>query len=271
MTATHSRTIDVEGARLFVQRTGEGPAVVLIHAGIADSRMWHGQMQPLAERRTVIAYDLRSFGRSTDAGTEYSDHDDLAGLMGTLGIDRATLIGCSNGGRIALDAALAYPHMVRALVLSAPGLRGFDWAEETRAGWAEDEAALVRGDIAAAAEVNLRMWVDGPSRSPEQVDPSFRSLAREMVTLCLTRQSGEGPARPLAPPAIERLGEVRVPTLLLVGEHDQPDMLRIVDLLADRIPSARKAIVAGAAHLLPLERPSEFNRLVLGFLEAVNG
>jgi 3-oxoadipate enol-lactonase len=266
MTSLHSRMIETEGARLFVQRAGDGPPVVLIHAGIADSRMWRAQLEGLAGHFSVIAYDVRSFGRSTGSDAEYADHDDLAALLRALSIERATVIGCSNGGRIALDFALAYPEMVSALVLSAPGLRGFDWSEQTRAGWADEESAIERGNIAAATDVNLRMWVDGPGRSPDQIDPELRELAREMASLCLTRHSGDGPARPLAPPSIQRLGEVKVPVLVVVGDQDQPDMLGIAGVLADGIAGAHKVIVEGAAHLLPLERPETFNRLVLEFL-----
>jgi 3-oxoadipate enol-lactonase len=134
---------------------------------------------------------------------------------------------------------------------------------------AEEEAALERGDVAGATELNLRMWVDGPRRTPDQVDPVVRERVREMQFHAFTMpMPADADERPLSPPAISRLGDIQVPTLIVVGDHDTPAQLALAERLAAEIPGARKAIVPGVAHMINMEAPALFNQLVLDFLSA---
>jgi pimeloyl-ACP methyl ester carboxylesterase len=171
-------------------------------------------------------------------------------------------------GSIAIDFALAYPERVLSLTLVATGPNGYDrWGEEIRSGWAEEEAAIEAGDMERAIEINLRMWVDGPQRQPADVDPAVRSRVREMLELNLPRQ-GEGEAQDLEPAAINRLGDIRTPALVIVGDKDVPEIIDSSRLLAREIRGASIEEMAGVAHLPNMERPAEFNRLVLDFLAA---
>lgn len=198
----------------------------------------------------------------------FSHHLDLAGLLDHLGIPRATLIGASMGGSVALDFTLAFPERVEALILVDSGLDGYRFADSwLKAQWAESEAARDRGVLEAAAEVETRTWLAGPSRSPADVDGSVWALVRQMVLASYRTPPGLGDELPLEPPAAERLGEIRAPTLVLVGEHDLPDMHRIAETLAGGIAGAEKAVMPGCAHLPSLERPAEFNRVVASFLD----
>ena len=257
---------DVNGTALWYEDSGEGPPLVLIHAGIADSRMWDGQVAAFAQRYRVIRYDVRGFGRSPMPPGPYSNVEDLHALLQTLGVERASLVGLSMGGGIALDFALEYPEMVDALVLAASGLGGFQWSDALKQDWAEEDAALEAGDLARAAEINLRMWVDGPARTPDEVDPAVRARVREM--LLAASHADDGEQQRLEPPAIARLGEIRVPALVIVGDRDQPDMLAVADRLAGGIAGARKVVVPGVAHMVNMERPEEFSRMVRDFLAA---
>jgi pimeloyl-ACP methyl ester carboxylesterase len=249
---------------------GEGPAVVLVHEGIADRRMWEPQVEPfVAAGYRVVRYDLRGFGESELPDGPFSNLDDLHGLLEHLGIERAKLVGVSYGGRIALELAIAYPERVEALVLVGAGLRDAEWSDEIKRFGEEEESLLEAGNVEGAVEVNLRMWVDGPSRGPDEVDHGVRERVREMQRLAFEVQLAKpeaGPEAPFDPPASTRLDEVRAPTLVVVGELDQPDMLRIADRLANGIPGARKAVIPGTAHVPSMEKPDEFNELVLGFL-----
>jgi pimeloyl-ACP methyl ester carboxylesterase len=260
--------VEVPGGSLYFQQSGEGEALVLIHAGIADSRMWDDQAHPFAERFHVICYDVRGFGRSSDAAGDFAHYEDLRTILDHLSLPGVHLVAVSMAGSIAIDFALAYPERVLSLTLVATGPNGYDrWGEEIRSGWAEEEAAIEAGDMERAIEINLRMWVDGPQRQPADVDPAVRSRVREMLELNLPRQ-GEGEAQDLEPAAINRLGDIRTPALVIVGDKDVPEIIDSSRLLAREIRGASIEEMAGVAHLPNMERPAEFNRLVLDFLAA---
>ena len=255
---------------LYVEQAGAGSPVVLLHEGIGDSRMWEPQWAAYAERFHVVRFDMRGFGQSPPVVGSFSLSGDLVELLDSLALGPAALIGMSLGGSVAMETTIARPDLVSRLVLVGPGLRGFEMNDETKAGWAEEEAALERGDDDEAVEINLRMWVDGPSRSPDEVDPEMRRKIGEMQgrAIELWREAGdEGEHRALVEDWGERLGEISVPTLILVGELDRPEMREIAERLEAEIPSSRRVTIAGSAHVPNMERTEEFDRLVLGFLE----
>ena len=253
-----------------MEQAGQGSPVVLVHEGIADSRMWEPQWEAYAERFRVVRFDMRGFGQSPPAVGTFSLSGDLVELVDGLGLGPAALIGMSLGGAVAMETTIARPDLVSRLVLVGPGLRGFGMNDETKAGWAEEEAALERGDDDEAVEVNMRMWVDGPSRSPDQVDPEMRRKLGEMQrrAIELWRESGEedGDHQSLVEDWGDRLAEIAVPTLILVGELDRPEMHAIAERLEVEIPSSRRETIAGSAHVPNMEQPDEFDRLVLEFL-----
>jgi pimeloyl-ACP methyl ester carboxylesterase len=255
---------------LHVEEAGHGSPVVLIHAGIADSRMWDRQMGELSEHHRVIRYDLAGFGRSPWAGGPFSNVRDLRDLLDSCGVERATVVGCSFGGRVALELAFAHPERVSALVLIAPGLRDYDWSEEVTRFGEEEEAAVDRGDLDAAVELNLRLWVDGPRRGPGAVDPAVRAFVGEMqrdaFRVQLAAFAEDPPPGPEEPLEGFDPSRVEAPTLVLVGDEDVTDMLEIAKLLEREMPNARRVVLPGVAHLPSLERPAEVNRLVLEFL-----
>ena len=256
---------------LHYELAGQGPPVVLLHEGIADSRMWEPQWQTFPPQHRVVRYDMRGFGESPAATGSFSHARDLIDLLDRLALGPAALVGVSMGGAVALDVTIGRPDLVSALVLVGSGLRGHEFSAESEAGWAEEEAALERGDLDAAVELNLRMWVDGPHRSPEEVDPDVRQRVGEMQRRAFELwQSGDHEAtlEPLDPDWQTRLGDIRVPTLIVVGELDRPEMHEIADRLETEIPNTRRAVIEGTAHVPSMERPAEFDELVLGFLAA---
>jgi len=254
---------------LYREEAGAGPAVVLVHEAIADSRMWDPQWETFPRSHRTIRFDQRGFGRSPIEPGVFSHARDLVSLLDELGLERTSLVGGSLGGRVALEAAVAQPDRIEKLVLMNPGLPGHAWSEETQAGWAEGKAALERGDLDAAVEVDLRMWVDGPHRSAKDVDADLRARVGEMQRRALELQLAVGEnAREelLVPDLLERLGEVRAPTLVLTGDEDRDDIKSIANSLAEQIPDAQRTSIPRAAHIPSLERPAEFDRVVLDFL-----
>jgi pimeloyl-ACP methyl ester carboxylesterase len=255
---------------LYVEQAGAGSPVVLLHEGIGDSRMWEPQWAAYAERFHVVRFDMRGFGQSPPAVGTFSLSGDLVELLDGLDLGPVALIGMSLGGSVAMETTIARPDLVSRLVLVGSGLRGFEMNDETKAGWEEEEAALERGDDDEAVEINMRMWVDGPSRSPDEVDPEMRRKIGEMQrrAIDLWRESGEedGDHQPIAEDWGERLREISVPTLILVGELDRPEMREIAERLEAEIPNARRETIAGTAHVPNMERSEDFDRLVLDFL-----
>ena len=264
---------EVNGAKLYYEVMGAGHPLVLLHEGIADSRMYDDQFNAFAQRYRVVRFDLRGFGQSDlPPGDEpVALYEDLYGLLALLGIKKTYVLGMSMGGAIALDFTLAHPVMVDALILVAPGVSGYDMASfevEYQAIGEEIEEAVKRGDYERASELETRIWVDGPERTPQQVDPVVRQRVYEM-NLHNFRNMGAAefpPSQELDPPAIARLGEVAVPTCLIIGDKDVREMLSIIEKLEQGIPGARKVVMRDVAHALNMEQPEEFNRIVLDFL-----
>jgi 3-oxoadipate enol-lactonase len=261
----------IAGVKLHHEVEGSGPTVVFIHQGIVDSRVWDPQWASFDAYRRV-RFDLRGFGRTPIGSLPLTHARDVAELLDGLGISGAAVVGGSMGGRIALELAIDRPDLVGALVLVGAGLPGLDWSEEMRAyGQAEDEA-VARGDLDAATEVNLRTWVDGPGRTAADVDPGVREAVREMQRQALELQAPvwtELDEEPLVEDVGERLAEVSVPTLVLVGEEDVADIHIVGERLAREIPGARSATIGCTAHVPNLERPADVDALVLDFLTSV--
>ena len=269
-----SGSAELGQSRLYYEISGDGPPVVLIHGGLLNLHMWDPQMEAFSERYRVLRYDASSHGQSITPPDAYFDHEDLDRLLTHVGIDRAVLVGLSMGGRIAIDFALEHSDRVEALVLVGSGLGGYRFdSAEVQAARPQMIEAWGAGDWDGVTEVFQRQWTDGPHRSPEEVDPDVRETVRAMIRSTLERaadgQVTEG--RTMDPPAIDRLDELDVPTLVIVGELDMPDIHEIADLVLAANPNAERVEIDGVAHMVNLERPDEFNRVVLGFLGRVPG
>ncbi|GAB2959282.1 alpha/beta hydrolase [Micromonospora polyrhachis] len=262
--------IKVNGTALSYDDTGgDGPVVVLLHAGIADRRMWRGQIEALAARHRVINLDLPGYGESDAPGTAFANHDDVAGLLDALEVPRAALVGCSFGGAVAIDTTLAHPDRVWALALFGTAVSGHQWSAEADDLWDALNGDIADDDIEANADAEVRFWVVGPGRRPEDIDADLLDFARELNRRALAAEHAlaEVPVRQLDPPAIGRLGEIRVPVLVGAGAADIPDISRLADQIVTEVPGAvRLPDVPDAGHLLPLERPGPVNEALLAFL-----
>jgi len=259
--------LPLDGTELHYDLAGSGPALVLVHAGIADRRMWDEQFTALAAHFQVIRLDLRGFGQTAPVAGDFAHRHDLLRLLDHLGVERASLLGCSKGGGVCLDFALDYPQRVSGLVLvcSSPG--GLPDSGPEPAQWAAMAAAFRAGDFALAAELEVQIWVDGPQRKPDQVPAALRDRVRAMDVVALTNEAkGLGAEQPLTPPAYARLGQVHAPTLVIIGGIDVPDIVAAGHHLALHIPNAREFVLPQCAHFPNLEQPELFNSVVVEFL-----
>jgi pimeloyl-ACP methyl ester carboxylesterase len=249
---------------LHYEQTGTGEPLVLIQGANLPMEMWDPQFQFFASEFHVVRYDVRGFGGSARRDVvAYQSHTDLLALLDHLGIERANLVGLSLGGRIAIDFALTHPERVRSLVLAGPGLSGYQWDGQGMDAWVEPILkARAEGNFTRAAELWLESSFMAPAMQNAELAPRLTELARANSRVWKDRDL----EIPLSPPAVDRLAEINAPALLLLGERDVEDEHRIVQLLARELRDARLHVVPGSGHVINLEKPDEFNRVVQEFL-----
>ena len=257
-----------DGAKLHFEIEGEGPVVTLIHPGLWDMRTWDREFLTLADAGyRVLRYDVRGYGRSSrpEPGASYSNLRDLDAVLEAAEVTLTTLVGCSMGGGIAIDYALAYPAKVWGLVPVATALGGFEATEEEEEWWRQRdepiEAAIEAGDVERAQDLLLEIWA--PLGTDDERGARIRQIAFDNIHEILMDESGE---ERLDPPAAHRLGEIDVPTLILEAEYDPPDMKRLADFLVREIIGSHKVVVEGADHVVNMRQPERFEELVLPFL-----
>ncbi len=261
---------EVNGTRLAYEVAGEGHPLVLIHGLLVNSHLWDEQFYTFAQHYQAIRYDMRGFGASaliTEGMPPYSSSADLYHLLRFLRIEKAYVLGLSAGGALAIDFTIEHPEMVDALITVASGLMGYQSASDENV-WPQLANLLQRGELASAVEVTLRHWTDGPTRTPEQVDAHAREQVRAMTTANyqMPNDFASFMPQPMLPPARQRLAEINVPTLVIYGDKDVKEAIEIAHILETEIKGAKKVVIPNTAHHLNLERPADFNRVVLDFL-----
>ena len=256
-------------AQLTGVEDGKGPAIVFLHAGVADKRMWRDQMAAFGGRHRVVAYDRRGFGESRYEPETFSHMEDLRAVLDGLAIEQACLVGCSQGGRFAVDFALANPKRVSKLVLVAPAIGGAPQPDELppdidellqQAEQAQDQQHF---DLVNRIEAHL--WLDGPRSVDGRVQGSARDLFLRMNIVPLKSPS-PGKDTP-AKDSFKRLKEIAAPTLIIWGDLDFPHLQERCATLLKRIKGAKSALMPGTAHLPNLEQPKQFNALLEEFLK----
>jgi 3-oxoadipate enol-lactonase len=253
----------------------EGPRgqlpIVLLHAGVADRGMWDPIWPELTGERDVVRVDLRGFGESAARPDgPLSPAGDVLDTLTEIGVDHGHLVGVSFGAGVAVEVALARPSAAASLLLASPGGSLFaDMTPDLRAFIDAEGSALDRGDLDAAVEANLSWWVDGPRRSGEQVDPSVREQVRRMQRRAfeVTADWDDVEEQEQDPPALDRLSEIKVPVLVLVGGLDLDVVHDAAGRVVAGIPGARRVDWPDVAHLPSLENPAAFAQLLLEWVK----
>ncbi len=265
---TEDRLIDVEGAGIFARADGEGPPIVLLHAGIVDSRVWDPFAPLLVEAGfRVIRYDARGYGRSATDDVEYSDRADLLAVLDAFEIERACLVGNSRGGMIAFDTAVEHPDRVAGVVLLAAHVSGHDLPPEPDEVDIETKFETLEhgGDAAALAEFELDVWGSGPGQPAERLPASLRDFHRPMIAAAEDPTRVRGREIELQPPAAERLAAVTMPVLVVAGELDMSYVAATGEFLEQSVPNARFVRLPNVAHMIAVEAPEKTADLVIDF------
>jgi 3-oxoadipate enol-lactonase len=266
--------LDVSGGKLYYEVEGEGHPLLLIHGGLGSLRMWDGQVPAFAERYQVIRYDTRGFGLTETRDVEFSNRDDAAAVLDHVGASTAYLVGQSRGGMIALDFLIERPERVDAFVSVASGVGGLEpqLPEGTATPpWEEMERLWETKEWDRLAELDTQVWVDGWGQPPTRVDTELRRKVHDWILDIYRAEKAEGKPQPLVPPAAERLAEIRVPTLVMIGEVDEAGGIAAERHLTASVAGARLVEFPGVAHMIQLEEPERFNQLTLDFLSEVDG
>jgi 3-oxoadipate enol-lactonase len=261
--------IDVPGGRLAAEDEGDGPPIVLVHSAIVNRRSWDALTPLLVEAGyRVLRYDMRGCGESTAEAVEFSPRDDLRAVMDARGVAKAVVVGNSWGAMNALDAVIESPDRFVALGWLGGGVGGFQGGntpEEQEFLNAEGKAEEA-GQPDLAADLDVRIWVDGVGQPPTRVPASIRDAVRSMDRELLEPGREFGKNTPLEPRANERLGELALPVLAVVGSLDTSGTRKAARRLAGAAPNVRLEEWPDVAHMIAMEQPERLATLLVEFL-----
>jgi 3-oxoadipate enol-lactonase len=255
--------VEVVGSKLYYEECGTGAeAVVLLHDGIAHSAVWDDVWPTFCKQFHAIRYDRRGYGRSPAATTWYSETEDLATLLRARKIKRAMLVGSSHGGELSIDFTLQYPNVVKELVLVGAVVSGFPYTDHFLNRGMANSAPFEKNDVAKG----LSNW----SKDKYLLAPGHEAAQKRLLAILTANpqdMTHADYARPTRP-ALSRLGGIRVPALILVGDADIPDVHAHAGAIESGIAGSKRVIISDAGHLMYLEKPEEFSRVAILFIES---
>lgn len=253
------------GADIYYETKGAGQNILLLHAGISDSRMWDHEFHKLAENFRVTRIDLPGFGGSDFTGGKYSYTNIIKALLHHLGIDEVNILAASFGGKIAIDFALENPDGLMKMALLSPAAGGWEESRYLQEYEAEEERLYEAGKIEEAAELNYNTWILG-DRHPDAVDATIKDLVLDMQMEALNKPESDASVEEIEPQdAIKNFEYLNMPILIINGTHDVQDFLKIGDLIYTEAPSAERIKISDTAHLANLEKPEYFMKIVSDF------
>lgn len=267
MSTYQSGSAKINGATLFFEVKGDGQPVLLLHGYPLDSRMWDDQFEEFSKYSQVIRFDYAGCGKSSHHDEDYSLIEDVKGLLACLGVSKVDLVGLSVGGNLAMDFTLAYPEMVNKLIVASSGLLGWsDYSLERQNYNKELTELFQKQSHEEAVKLMCKSWVAGPFRSIDEINPAIVEKYADMLSGNLTRENGKGKMILPETKTMEMVGNISVPTLIISPDIDFPDFRAISEFLHEKIADSQLVVIPGTAHMINMEKPLEFNQLVLKFL-----
>ncbi len=257
----------INGTQMYYEVAGSGHPLVLVHAGVADNRMWDDQFEAFAQHYKVIRFDQRGFGQTKPVDGEFRRYEDLYTLLKFLGVEQTYLMGCSMGGGACIDFALEYPGMAKALITVGSGPGGFKTDTPPPPVWDALVKAFNENNLEQVNEYEAQVWLDGPYAPAGRIGGTIREKMLAMNRIALQNEKLElGKEIALDPPSATRLGDLKLPTLLIYGDLDTPHIQASGKYMAQHISGAKEIVMPGVAHLPSMEQPQAFNENVLPFL-----
>jgi 3-oxoadipate enol-lactonase len=252
--------VKTDGGKLFCEIAGKGDNIVLLHDGLVNHRIWDEQFPVLAKNYRVIRYDRRGYGKSSDPQEKYSHIDDLYQVFTQLNIDKAIIFGMSSGGGLAIDFTLKYPEKVSGLVLVGSVVGGFGYTSHMYTRGGNFNPQTLNSDH---EKINKYFIIDDPY---EIYSGNISAKEKVMKLLPYLVRNNRVSTRPPDRVAVRFLSEIKVPTLILVGEFDIPDVHALAGAINAGIPNSKREIIPKSGHLIPIEQPALFNESVMNFL-----
>ena len=255
--------VDVEAGKVYYEECGTGPeAVILIHDGLAHSAVWDDVWPTFCKRFHAIRYDRRGYGRTPASTTWYTETEDLAALLRNRKVNHAILVGSSHGGELSIDFTLQYPALVRQLVLVGAVVSGLPYTDHFLNRGISNSQPFEKNDIPAG----IANWAKDRYLLAPAHDTAKKRLL-DLLTANPQDMTHSDYARPTQP-ALHRLKEIRVPTLILVGDADIPDVHAHAGAIEAGIAGSKRVVISEAGHLMYLEKPEEFSRVVISFIDS---
>lgn len=266
---------EYNNANLYYEVAGNGRPFVMTHAGVCDHRQWNNEFRVFSKLFRAVRWDMRGFGNSELVAGAYRSIDDLLAVLDAAAVDNdLIMMGCSMGGTLSMDFTLAYPERVAALIMVGSGPSRLQLDVKRPAKFAEVEKAEEEGDLQRVCELETQIWFDGAGRTPLQVNQAMRRLAYDMNMKALAYQQNALEQKVLAdkqidldPAAAGRLQEIKVPVLVIVGEHDLDYMHKAASFMQSNLDDCRVHVMKDAAHLPNMDHPALFQETVSRFLE----
>ncbi|WP_066063331.1 alpha/beta fold hydrolase [Neobacillus soli] len=259
---------EINGTSLYYETKGEGQPLLMVHGYPLDSSMWDAQFEEFAKHFQVIRFDSAGSGQSRAHDNDFSLVDDIKGLLEYLGVQKVHLIGLSVGGNLSMDFTLANPEMVDKLILVSTGLLG--WSEfslERQEYQAKLKECPQSDGLTEVVNLMCKAWAAGPFRSVDELSQDFIEKYSIMLRTNLTKENGKGKMILPETKTIDVAENIKVPTLIVSPDVDFPEFSAISQFLHEKIRASKMAVIPGTAHMINMEKPSEFNRLVLSFLK----
>jgi len=259
--------VEVGNAKIYYEEKGDGVPLIMIHGGFIDRRMWDEQFEYFSKDYRVIRYDARNHGLTTSGADNFTNYDDLNAIMDSLKINKAVVMGLSMGGLITIDFALSHPEKVIAIIPVSTGISGFDKKDDY---WKEFDKNIntefSNNNVDGAVECMLKAWTYGPKRTSEQVDANVKEKVKLMIKSTFDKPDTMRIPGKLNPAANGRLSEIKVPVLTIYGDLDMQGIIDIAGRIEKEITGSKKVKIKGAAHMINMEFPDEFNEIVSKFL-----
>jgi pimeloyl-ACP methyl ester carboxylesterase len=256
--------IEVDNGQLYFEASGEGDVILFLHDGSLNLESWNFQFPHFSKDYKVIRYDRRGYGRSSKGESQFSDVIDLESVFEQLGIEKATLIGCSAGGRLSIDFALKHPNKVKTMILVGPVISGFPFTPHFY-----NRGGKLPNEYYQDNDKFVEFWYTQDPYSIYEENTEAQQFAYNLLmkyphNLAFSNfQFRSPPERP----AIGALSEILIPTLLIAGENDIADVHAHIGALDAGLPNSKRVIINKAGHLAHIEHPEQINNLIDGFFD----